>query len=84
MTMRHRRFAHYRKPGVSALGSGVEPRGDAAVLFHEAVEAKQQLGMSKAEAVRAVVKANPELQAAYVRSHNARVEPPTYGGSTLD
>lgn len=77
---------HRRMPGVQPLGNGPTQaaHGDAAALFFEAVDEKLKTGLSKSDAIKAVVKGNPELHAAYVRVHNARVGPSSYRGSTLD
>ncbi|MCP4571483.1 MAG: S49 family peptidase [bacterium] len=64
------------KPGVDALGNGSgtpsnESAGDPIAQFNEAVAAKVKAGTSKARAISAVVKADPDLHAAYVAASNA-------------
>jgi hypothetical protein len=73
-----------RKPGVDVLGSGLPPDGGPIDDFLLAVVEKMKTGLSKPDAIKAVVKADPELHAAYVQAHNARVGPSSYHGSTLD
>ena len=69
-----------RRPGVRPLGNGAVSGSDAETLFFEAVDEKLKLGMSKPDAVRAIARERPELHAAYVEAHNARVGPSTYRG----
>ncbi len=71
------------KPGVEVLGGGggkVEGEGDPRAEFEAAVDEKLKTGLSKPEAIKAVVKSNPELHAAYVEAHNAEVGPSSYRG----
>ena len=75
----------HRRPGVLPLGNGPQaPLGDGLALWNEALDAKLQTGLPKAEAVKAIVKENPDLHAAYIAAHNARTGPSRYRGSTLD
>ncbi len=67
----------HRRPGVSPLGSGAVDGNDAAVSFREAIDAKQRLGSSKADAIRAIVRERPELHAAFVEAHNREHGPPS-------
>jgi len=62
-----------KKPGVEALGSGSETKAgsdvsDPIAAFNEAVAEQVKAGKAKAEAVRAVVKADPDLHAAYLEA----------------
>lgn len=71
------------KPGVEALGGGggkEEGEGDPLAEFEAAVDEKMKTGLSKPEAIKAVVKSNPELHADYVQAHNAEVGPSSYRG----
>jgi len=71
------------KPGVEMLGGGGEGEGhtDPKAEFEAAVDEKMKTGMNKADAVKAITKANPELHAAFVAAHNADIGPSTYRGS---
>lgn len=64
------------KPGVKALveknvASSSAETGDAIAQWNEAVASNMQAGMKKEKAIRACVKANPELHQAYVAAVNA-------------
>lgn len=72
------------KPGVDILGSGknkIEGNGDPLAEFTAAVDEKLKTGLSKPDAIKAVVKANPALHAAFVEAHNADVGPSSFRGS---
>jgi hypothetical protein len=74
----------YPRPGVEPLGSGQRTtHGIAGAEFHEAVDEKMKTGMAKPDAIKAVVKSNPELHAAYIQEHNAKVGPSSFRGSQL-
>jgi signal peptide peptidase SppA len=66
-----------RKPGVEPLttekakGAGADASGDAVAKWNDAVEAKVKLGKTRAQAVAAVARENPELREAYVAAYNA-------------
>ncbi len=69
------------KPGVEPLGGGSgkkEGTGDPRAEFEAAVDEKLKTGLSKPDAIKAVVKSNPELHAAFVETHNAEVGPSSY------
>ena len=71
------------KPGVEMLGGGKKQdggSGDPRAEFEAAVEEKMKAGMSKLDAIKAVVKSNPELHASYVEAHNAAVGPSSFRG----
>jgi len=71
------------KPGVDALGGGkgkAEGEGDPLAAFQAAVDEKLKTGLSKPDAVRAIVKEQPELHAGYVEAHNANVGPSSFRG----
>ena len=71
----------YSRPGVMPLGNGtIRASSDAIALWTEALESKLRTGLSRADAIKAVVKSNPELHAAYVAQHNANVGPSSYRG----
>jgi ATP-dependent Clp endopeptidase proteolytic subunit ClpP len=74
------------KPGVEMLGGGTSKgggseSGDPRAEFEAAVDEKLKTGLSRVEAIKAVVKANPELHAAYVQAHNAAVGPSSFSGA---
>ena len=72
--------AKAKKPGVDVLGGGggkEAGEGDPLAEFETAVDEKMKTGLSKPDAIRAVVKGNPELHAAYVQAHNDKVGPPS-------
>jgi signal peptide peptidase SppA len=73
------------KPGVGILGGGKGDGGggigNAASEFIKAVEDKMKLyGILKQEAIREVVKENPELHRRYIEEHNVKVGPSTFRG----
>lgn len=70
------------RPGVSPLGNGLQQAacGDGIALWNEALDEKLKTGLSKPEAVRAIAIERPDLHAAYVEAHNAKVGPSSYRG----
>jgi len=69
------------KPGVDMLGGGGNSGdgvADPVAAFHDAVEEKMKAGMSKPDAVRSVIKSNPDLHASYIEAHNAEVGPSSF------
>lgn len=65
-----------KKPGVAPLaqgkGTAASAAADPVAAFDEAVAAKVKSGLPKSKAVAAVIKADPELHAAYVAAANDR------------
>jgi len=66
-------LADAQKMGVEPLGGGTNQKtgGDPIVAWNEALQAKITLGMSRSQAVRAVVRENPELHEEYLAAYNA-------------
>ncbi|NLF08208.1 MAG: hypothetical protein GX594_09545, partial [Pirellulaceae bacterium] len=56
------------------------PSSDAIAEWQESLEAKLRAGKSKPDAIRELVREQPELHAAYVAAHNAEVGPSSYRG----
>jgi len=72
------------KPGVDMLGGGNGKStdvGEPLAAFQALVDEKLKTGLAKSDAIRAVVKEQPEMHAAYVEAHNANVGPSSYRGS---
>ena len=69
------------KPGVDALGGGNGKSGDVGdplAEFQAAVDEKLKTKLSRPDAVRAIAKDNPDLHAAFVEAHNAKVGPSSF------
>ncbi len=78
-------MAARRLPGVSILGTVMRPtHGIAGAGFLEAVDERLKIGLDKPAAVRAVATERPDLHAAFIVEHNAKIGPSTYRGSSLD
>lgn len=70
--------------GVEPVRTGSAQAGggetDPVAEFAQRVREEMKTGLSKADATRAVVQADPELHAAYIEAHNANVGPSSFRG----